>query len=149
MATIPEMLRRVKSLGLERRITTIIQNTQPDAVKLNQNQLFLKGEDSEGNKLKYLNPTYAIDKNKLNPLPGLFNADLFVTGQFYRGFYAQVKGGKSIIFGSTDSKSSKLEAQFGSKIFGLTKENKKVYAVQFVKRELFQQITQVTGLRFK
>jgi hypothetical protein len=146
--TIRAMLDKVKSLNLTSQVPKIIQQTSGYAIKLNQSQLYEHGEDSTNKNLKYSSPSYAINKNRINPSPGLFNADLFVTGKFYKGFYAQVKGGTSILFGSTDFKSLDLEKKFGNKIFGLTMDNQKIYAVDIVYPELQKYITSKTGLQF-
>lgn len=147
--TLPEFQRRFSKLDLNRELSNAIQDSYSSAVALNKGQLFNRGEDSEGNKLKYNSTFYALDKNKSNPLPGFGNADLFVTGAFYNGFYAQVKGNKSVIFGSTDPKTSKLEDRFGKKIFGLTKDNRKVFAVEILRPKLEQYITKTIGTPFK
>jgi len=147
--TIPEMLAKWKSVNLEREVPIIIQSSSDEMVKLNRSQLYQKGVDSENEKLKpYQSPAYALDKNRINPLPGLFNPDLYLTGAFQRGFYAQVKAGKSIIFGSTDFKSDRLERDYGKEIFGLTKDNSKVYLDTTVMPLIREYITRQTGLRF-
>lgn len=142
------MLRRVKSVQLEREVPVIVQNTADEMVRLNRSQLY-KGVNVEGNKLTpYQSPLYALEKNRTNPAPGLFNPDLFVTGAFYRGFYAQVKAGKSVIFGSTDVKSEALEEKYGKLIFGLTKDNKRVYLDTTVWPMIRAYVSRQTGLRF-
>lgn len=147
--TIPEMLRRVNSLNMSLAVQESLKSTAFEAIKLNQNQLRLKGRKSDGSFLKdYQSESYAEYKNFLNSSPGLGRPDLYDTGVFQEGFYVQVKT-NSLILGSVDPKSDKLEARDGKEIFGLTKENKKVYAVQFVKPELFAYITKVTGLKFR
>jgi|GEM_PF-1068376 len=147
--TIPEMLRRVKYLNMPLAVQESLKSTAFEAIKLNQNQLRLKGQKSDGSFLKdYQSESYAEYKNFLNSSPGFGRPDFYDTGDFQDGFYVQVKT-NSLIFGSVDEKSDKLEARDGKEIFGLTKENKKVYAVQFVKPELFAYITRVTGLKFR
>lgn len=151
MATIPEMLRRLKSVNLESQVPVIISNTSGEMVKLNREQLKLRGENSKGITIKsyapYNSVPYALQKNQMNPSPGLFNPDLFLTGAFARGFYAKVSQNK-VIFGSTDFKSDDLERKYGKQIFGLTKDSKRVYLDTSVMPEIRRYITQQTGLRF-
>lgn len=148
--TIPQMLERWKSVNLKTEVPIIIQDTNGEMVKLNREQLKVKGLDSESKRLKpYQSPAYALDKNRMNPSPGLFNPDLFVTGRFHGGFYANVKASKSILFGSTDFKSERLEKSYGKQIFGLTKDNKRVYLDTTVMPKIREYITKQTGLRFK
>lgn len=150
MATIPEMLARWKSINLQSEVPKIIQNTSDEMVRLNRKQLYTKGIKSDGERLApYRSILYAQEKNMMNPSPGLFNPDLFLTGKFQRGFYAQVKSGNSVIFGSTDSKSASLEAKYTKEIFGLTKDNKRVYLDTSIMPGIRSYITRQTGLNFR
>lgn len=147
--TIPEMLARLKSVNLDTQVPIIVQNTRDEMVKLNREQLYSHGIKSNGENLApYRSIAYAIKKNNVNPSPGLFNPDFFVTGAFQRGMYAQVKAGTSVIFGSTDFKSNRLEERDGKEIFGLTQDNKKVYLDNTVMPEIRLYITAKTGLKF-
>lgn len=147
--TIPEMLKRWQSVNLESQIPIIIQNTSDEMVKINRDQLYSRGIKSTGENLApYRSITYAIQKNNRNPSPGIFNPDFFVTGAFQRGMYAQVKGGKSVIFGSTDFKSTRLEERDGKEIFGLTIDNKRIYLDNSIMPGIRSYITAQTGLRF-
>ena len=86
------------------------------------------GESSTGGTLrKYRNPSYARMKNAMNPLPGLGNPDLRLTGAFHRGITAKVEGGK-IVVSSSDSKAPELEAAFNEDlIYGLHPESRKEF----------------------
>ena len=84
----------------------------------------------------------------MNRRPGLFHPALFFTGRFYEGFTVNVTA-SAFITDSTDLKSRDLEKQYGSKIFGLTKTNIKVYATGVFYARLQQFITLKTGLQFK
>lgn len=147
--TIPQMLAGLKSVNLDTQVPIIVQNTRDEMVKLNRDQLYRHGIKSNGENLApYRSIAYAIKKNNVNPSPGLFNPDFFVTGSFQRGMYAQVKAGTSVIFGSTDFKADRLEERDGKEIFGLTQDNKRVYLDNTVMPEIRLYITTKTGLKF-
>lgn len=128
MATIREMLERFESLNLRESVPTIIQEQEAILIDYNQSQLFEKSIDADGNPLReYRNEFYAIEKNKMNPAPGIGNPDLKYTGAFYKGFRADVDE-KTIRITSDDMKSDKLVKEYGERIFGLTMESKSRYA---------------------
>lgn len=136
-----------KSLDMEQATINAIQDTRDRMIYLNKSQLNLDSQKSDGKYLRqYFDREYAIYKNELNPFPGLGNPDLNLTGKFYSGFFATVKGSK-IEFGSTDSKTPMLEKKYGKAIFGLTEENKTDYAIETVRPEVVKYLEQKTGLK--
>lgn len=149
MATIFEMLTNLQKVNLNTEVPAIIQRNSSVATDLNRKQLYEQSKRSDDVPLNpYQSPVYALNKNRINPTPGLFKPDFYVTGAFQRGMYAQVKGGKSIVFGSTDFKSDKLETRDTNKIFGLTLDSKKVFISDTVLPEIQRYITGLTGLKF-
>lgn len=146
--TIPDMLNKFTTLlnSIENEVSVIINGDPQDAIKLNQKQLFEKSIDSDGNKLKeYRSSSYAARKNTINPLPGFGRPDLYVTGKFYKGFYAEVKG-RRLTIGSNDAKSGGLEKKYGKKIFGLTHDNIEIYRSTKVFPKLRSFVNRITGL---
>lgn len=101
-----------------------MKEVAPDISAAQREQLTF-GETSEGGTLrKYRNPAYARKKNSMNPLPGLGNPDLKLTGSFHRGIVTKIESGK-VVIKSTDEKAQGLEAAYGKdKIFGLHPETK-------------------------
>jgi len=99
----------------------IIEANKEVILDLNrEDQLFKLGVDSEGLFLGYYAP-FTVFEKKQKGLP--YNrVTLFDKGDFYRGFDFIKRPGTLTIF-SRDSKSSKLQDDYSSKIFGLTKEN--------------------------
>lgn len=149
MATIFQILEKLQRVNLNAEVPVIIQRNSGEAVKLNRKQLYEKGRDVNGEKLtSYNSQTYALEKNKINPSPGLFTPDLYLTGAFQRGFYAQVKSGTTIIFGSTDMKTADLERKYTNKIFGLSVDGKAEFIRLTVLPEIHKYITGITGLKF-
>jgi hypothetical protein len=145
------MLEKVKDLNrdLPTAIPAIILQTSYEIELLNKQQLYNYGVDSTGKKLKkYINDTYAKEKNYMNRRPGFGQPDLFFTGKFYKGFTVNVNKTHFKV-DSVDFKSEKLKDQYGDKIFGLTKSNIKVYALGVFYTELQKFITIKTGLIFR
>lgn len=148
MTTISEMINRVDRLRLREQVPVIIEQTSREIILLNQAQLYERSIDGDGKRLKaYSSPIYAIDKNRMNPLPGLFHPDLKLTGSFFYGMYVKVDKNVFTI-SSSDEKTAKLEGEYGTAILKLTDESKTRYAKGVFYQGLQRYITGVTGLKF-
>lgn len=149
MTTIKGMLDKVKSVELRSEVPVIIERTQADLILLNQTQLFQFGMKADGTYLsEYKNKYYAAKKHAKNPQPGLGRPDFKDTGSFYQDFV--VKADKSVFsVDSKDSKTTSLIERDGEKVFGLTKDNKKVYALGVFYQGIQRYITFKTGLVFR
>ena len=93
-------------------------------VELNTRKQLYKGLTSKGEPLypKYASPDYAEDKRRMNTAPGLGSPDLYLFGDFYGGFTAELKGHIMEIY-SRDEKADDLEYVYESDIYGLTPNN--------------------------
>ena len=90
-----------------------------------EDQLFEKGIDGEGKKLKpYRSVAYAEFKATLNPKKV---TDLRLTGDFLDGLFGKVIG-DDIITDSTDEKAFLLDSKYGVNHLSTTKENAEKYA---------------------
>ena len=148
--TIEGLLNKVKSVDARKAVPDIVQQTSYEIEALNKTQLFNYGVSSDGLKLvpSYSSIAYAREKNYANPRPGFGVPDLFITGSFFKDFY--VKTTKNTFqVDSVNSKSSKLKEKYGDQIFGLTKDNIKVYATGVFYAEFKKYITLKTGLIFR
>lgn len=89
------MKRRLQSLNLEQVTEEAIEETAPQYLELNQEQLY-EGTTSQGTQVspRYRSPKYARVKNEMNPAPGLGVPDLYVTGAFYEGQELKVVSGQ-------------------------------------------------------
>jgi hypothetical protein len=145
-----ELYNKLKSVDLRAAVPEIIRQTSFEIEALNKSQLYNYGVDSDGQKLKpaYSGGYYAKEKNYMNRRPGLGKPDLFLTGAFYKGFTVTVTP-SAFEVDSTDSKSSSLINQYGEKIFGLTKDNMKVYAAGVLCDNIQKYVSLKTGLQFK
>jgi hypothetical protein len=149
MTTIQGLLEKVQTVNLRRAVPAIIQQTSFEIEALNKEQLYNYGVNSDGQKLTpYKSKSYAREKNYMNRRPGYGIPDLFLTGAFFQGFVVDVTS-TSFSVDSVNSKSAKLKEYYGDSIFGLTKDNRKVYALGVLYTNVQQYITLKTGLIFK
>lgn len=146
--TINGLLKKVETLDLRSEAPKLVQQTSYEIIVLNQQQLY-SGLEADGDKARpeYKSKYYAKKKNQQNPKPGFGVPDLFATGAFYKGFAVAIKGDMYEI-GSVDSKSDRLEKQYGKQIFGLTKKNKEKYAKGVLYEGIKRYVTGKTGLTF-
>jgi hypothetical protein len=87
VAGVRRALEQVKRLhdNIESIAEESVSQASPSFVEAQKDQL-LQGSNSAGESFRrYRNPDYAKMKNLMNPLPGLGNPDLKLTGQFQRG----------------------------------------------------------------
>jgi hypothetical protein len=103
---------------------------------------------STGSKLElYQSVLYALDKEKMNPLPGFLHPDLFLTGEFFNGFFVEVDNDSYLIY-SKDEKTEDLVKRYSDDIFGLTDQNKEIFADTYLYEAVTQYIADKTGLVF-
>lgn len=149
MTTIKQMLERVESIQLREAVPVIIEDTKDEILRLNKLQLYNRGEDRNAQPLRlYGSLSYALEKNKMNPRPGFGRPDLFVTGQFYRGFNVKVSK-NAFNVSSTDSKTPELVKKYSEDIFGLTPQSKTEYAKKVVYGRIKSHITAKSRLVFR
>lgn len=136
MATISQVLQNAKNARDFSRgvINGIIEDHSEILSDYNRDQL-LRGYDRNGERLDpYKSLTYALWKYQKNPLAGLNNPDLNLTGAFYRGFFVNIKG-DSFEISSTDEKTGDLKSKYGPMIFGLSNQSLSLYT----KNEFFEE----------
>lgn len=144
-----DLLKSFQSLDLDGEARRIIERrSSTDEIKrLNKEQLYNFGVDSEGVKLKrYASNYYAKEKNYDNRRPGFGVPDLYVTGKFYKGFYTSISPNK-IEISSKDSKTQKLIDNYTPDIFGLTDDNETYFAIRTLRPEIIKYIERITGLK--
>lgn len=136
------MLRRWEALNLPEITGEAIEQTRDEAIRLQQAQLFLKGEKSDGTKLKpYKSDAYSRKKHAMNPNPGLGQPDFKLTGELYREMFIDVQGDR-VVFDSASSHAMRMIERDGDKIFGLQPASKEAYApfyMPLVQRSIKQQ----------
>jgi hypothetical protein len=143
--TIAEAYRRFSRLDLRSQVPIIFELTKEEMILLNQAQLYTESIDKDGDPLGgYKQIEYENLKIEMNPQLG-GRVDLYLTGEFYAGFYVEVLKDEYII-GSKDSKSEELENKYGTAIFGLTDESKARYTREIFFRALRNYI-ETTGFK--
>lgn len=149
MGTIIELLEGVQKLNLMAEMPIIIENTSGEIIKLNQGQLYYSGENSKGQKLQgYYFAWYERMKAAMNPNLNGEAADLFLSGDFYGGFYVKVD--KNVFeVSSSDRKTTLLTGKYSEDIFGLSDESLTEYSLGIVLDAIQLYISQVTGLTFE
>lgn len=141
MATVAEMLRRVKSVNIDELAMGIIESNKDKIVEKNQAQLEYEGINSKGNKLRrYASNSYAARKQRINGMPGFGVPDLRLTGAFYRGFTINVLSKKEFEITSTDSKTTDLTEKYGEDIFGLIPRKKLQVKTEIMMPQLRKQV---------
>lgn len=146
MSTIFNLIDRVNKIDIEAAIPELVQQKAYEIITLNQQQLYT-GRKSTNAKItpKYAGVYYAKGKAAVNPMPGFGTPDLFVTGAFYKGFGVVVNS-KEYTVNSNEEKASKLELQYGSEIYGLTKENKADFAINTLLPAVREYIRTTAGI---
>ena len=148
--TIKAMLEKVRTVNLRAEVPQIILVTSSEILELNKQQLFQEGVKSDGIRLlEYAGFRYSEYKYSLNPGPGFGNPDLYLEGDFYRGFQVANITPRSFDIGSTDSKADSLEEKYGENLFGFTRKSRTEYALGVFYNRVKAYITGKTGLRFK
>jgi hypothetical protein len=149
MGTIRRMLLGVQAIKLRENLPDLIRETSGAVLSLNRFQLFNQSVDKTGEPLKfYSSLSYALEKNKINPLPGFGRPDLYLTGSFQRAMYVEVNS-QSIKVWSRDSKTDDLIKKYSEDIFGMSPESKGKYAKQTLYPAIQNHITVKSGIRFR
>jgi hypothetical protein len=143
------MVNRWQNVDIVNIIPEIIQSQADILIVKEKYRLYNQSLLATGEKLAlYQDIKYAIKKEQLNPTPGFLHPDLFLTGDFYKGFTVQVKA-KQIYFTSTDIKTDELVLNYTQYIFGLTEKQKTEYALNEFYEALKTYITTQTGISFR
>lgn len=142
MRTVANMLRAAEKINIPYQVQLSLIDSSDEYVRL-QNEQMAKGERADGKPIFNVktgsdeySPAYAKKKGKKKPI------DLHDRGDFYRETFLLVEGDKAVI-DSADSKSNKLQENYGTQIFGLNKDSKiqfkpiaQQHLVNGVKKEL-------------
>jgi hypothetical protein len=139
MGQLNNLIRKYESINVEEAVRVAFLKNQENYIELNLSQM-LEGLTSKGTEIgQYQSELYAIEKNRINPLPGFGVVDLRYTGAFYGATTLSLKG-DTIIIQSVDSKAPKLEGKYGIEIWGLMDNNRVLFIIDFLKPELVKQL---------
>lgn len=152
MSTIAELSDALKSLDVMSAARQAGAATTDSYTQANRDQM-LSGKRKDGRKVMdapgdvYAWETYALEKNRMNSKPGMYDPDLNCTGAFHASMKAVINQ-DSIEMTATDSKAEKLEAKYGEDIYGIGGEFLQGYADNQFTPEFQKIITNETGLKF-
>lgn len=148
MGTVFNFDEKIQALDIKEAIVESVAETQYAPLGFVRGQLHY-GEDGTGYQIspKYKSEGYALQKEELNPVPGLGTPDLFVTGDFYNSLEEVVnKSAYSFTIDGTDEKAPKLELKYGDEIYALNDQNKEYYSNEILKPYLVSKIKTELGL---
>lgn len=130
-----ELKQRIRSLPIDEFLKEAIQENEAELADLNITQL-QQGKDHEGDDI---DPAYTPFTKQIKAFKGqpTDKVTLEDTGDFYAGMFAEVRG-KKVLFGSDDSKTTKIVKKYGGQVFGLTDENKAEASQELLKPELIE-----------
>lgn len=135
------------SVDLLKETVDIAEDNEKQIADYNREQLYEKGEDSTGRKLKkYKNAAYAGKKNKINPEIGYGNADHFLTGETSRSIFADVRN-TSIVLDAASRVSQFLVERDGPAIYGLQDESRIRIWNEVLRAPLIHKINSLTGAK--
>ena len=109
--------------GFDNLINRAVFEHEAEIIDLNTAQLS-EGKDKTGEYLRdYRSESYAKFKIARGSKAPFMTPNLYLEGDFYRGFELDREGADFDIF-STDQKNDKLKGMYGEDIFGLSEESK-------------------------
>jgi hypothetical protein len=143
MRTINNLLQASLKVDLPFLMENSMIETAPDYVEFQRSQLFA-GIQSDGKDIQrigakykgYAPATIKIKEKKGQPTDRVTLKD---TGDFYFDAFADARP-EGIVAGSADSKSQKLQGDYGEKIFGLADPSKQAY-IDKLRPETAKQMT--------
>jgi hypothetical protein len=140
MGKLLNMISKFKRLDVVKVSEESLDQIKDDISEAQRQQLIYGISSSGGTLRKYKSKAYAKKKNAMNPIPGIGNPDLKLTGAFHRSITTQVTSGKVIIKAS-DDKALELEASYGKDvIFGLYREEKALLIEEKLRKAFVQTI---------
>ncbi len=120
-----ELKQRFNGLNIHNISVDSIKETKEQYLDKQKEQL-KKGLKKSGEKIgRYRNPVYAQKKFNQNPLAGLGNVDLKLTGDLYSATFLDVRD-TELVIDSSDEKTQGLIDKYGDP-FGLSEESRKAY----------------------
>lgn len=141
-----DLRNKISALDIDKVAAASIEETADVISDLNAEQLHRGLTAFDGNFPTYRNDEYARMKNKMNPLPGYGNPDIFLTGAFVRDIETKVVG-DDVEITSTNSKTEMLVKKYGDKyLFGLSEKFHQEYVNETLQPVWIKKIKEATGL---
>lgn len=145
MATIKAFNERFQAFDIEKVLVEVLLDKKALVIEKNLDQLD-EGFDANGNNMKqYAWQDYAVEKNQMNPKPGMGNPDLKYTGAFWQGFVLEATQGTEYEIKSTDGKASDLQAKYGE-IYGMTGKSRSEFIEETYRNALANKVKDILQL---
>jgi len=148
MTELEDFISRIERLNVMEVAVETINETKKEFLDLNRDQL-RHGKKSTGPIGHYsMSPRwqwYGEMKNRMNPLPGLGNVDLILTGSFSNKMTLKAAGNTYSI-DSEDEKTTSLLFKYGTDTFGLDGERQPTYNQTIFLPLFIRKIQQITGI---
>lgn len=137
----------LRKVDIEKIAWEAFKENEHHAIDLNtQSQLFEKGVDAKGDKLKEYTPfTKMLKRQKGQPTDRTTLKD---EGDFHAGFYVK-SSNFPVIFDSRDSKTGELVFKYGQDIFGLTEESKEELRKEHTNEAIQEKFQREVGNAFR
>ncbi len=144
MTTISDAFESLKTIDIQGEAAGAIDDTKEEMKNIQRDQL-LHGIKGDGKQIgKYRNRAYAAKKYAMNPLAGIGNVDLKLTGSVHNDIFVDVRD-REFIIDSADTKMEGLTEKYGDP-FGLTDENEAVYIEETLQDQFTFRMRNKTGL---
>lgn len=142
--SVQNMLGRAEKIDVPYLVQLSLIDSQEEYVRIQREQM-MRGERQDGHPIFNLktgsdqySPAYAKKKGKSSPI------DLRDKGDFQGDIFIQVEDSEKAIVDSADSKSGKLQENYGSQIFGLN-TNSRIDFKPIGQANLLAEIEKVLG----
>ena len=124
-----EVLRNLQNSKPKETIENVIHLNTGNILRMVKNRLRYGQSINGGIIGRYRSIEYALDKNRQNPLAGLGNVDLFLTGALQDDLTITKENNLFKIY-STDEKYTELANKYGADQFGLTNEQLNEFLIE-------------------
>lgn len=148
MATIRGLYNRVSTFDASKAAENAMNATSGDLITINKEQMnagYNRFDEKIGDSQPYKSADYAFDKYRQNPLPGLGNPDLNLTGSF-QSLLSAVIGSGIVSIKSADPKNDELLKKYPD-IMGLGGPYKAQYLIDFLRPAFAQQVYLGIGIK--
>ena len=144
--TASDLIENFEKMDLRDVAATSMRKTSVKYLDRNRLQM-LEGKGRTKPIGKYRSKEYAQFKASQNPMAGLGNVDLRLTGSFQDKMTFDITGDE-IDVSSSDGKLEDLTKKYGEQIFGLNPGTKDEYIENDLQPEFERTVEAITGLKF-
>lgn len=142
-----KLLQGLQAWDGRQEFVQIVDDNREEIIRLEQQQM-LSGKKADDSHIgQYKSGKYALMKWQQNPLAGMGNVDLHLTGAFFNDMFVDVRT-LSFVMDSGDSKAGDLIDKYGDP-FGLSLESRVKIATETIMPLYRERFKEVTGLTMR